>query len=189
MMMSTWDCSRKWGKIICHHLQTDLSEAKNPHVNKLLLCFSLFLASPGTPFQIHGTKVHSLQVTLCVCVSGVIFLVLEENSYCVVPWRSQSLGGLAFFCVFFFFLKPSLGIGAQKIWVPQCRRGLFPFCAAWCLPVTGGIAQFLALLDAWVHLLAPPRPPMPCSLQASPSLGRCAQPMLKMVLLLLSARS
>lgn len=157
MMMSTWDCSRKWGKIICHHLQTDLSEAKNPHVNKLLLCFSLFLASPGTPFQIHGTKVHSLQVTLCVCVSGVIFLVLEENSYCVVPWRSQSLGGLAFFCGFFFFFKAffrdrgteDLGAPVQTGFVsllcclvsPSHRRHCSVSCITRCLSSSAGSSK------------------------------------------------
>ena len=150
-----------------------------------------------SPFSWHPQVLHFksmaqkciLSRSLCVCVSQVSSSSFLKKIAIVWFPEDHKVWVVWLFSVVFFFLKPSLGIGAQKIWVPQCRRGLFPFCAAWCLPVTGGIAQFLALLDAWVHLLAPPRPPMPCSLQASPSLGRCAQPMLKMVLLLLSARS
>lgn len=143
---------------------------------------------PGTPFQIRGTEVHSLPVTLCMCASGAIFLILEENSYCVAPRRSPSLGCLAF-CMF-FFKALFRDRGTEGLGAPVQMGFVSLLCCLVSPSHTRGTAQFLAAPDAWVHLLAPPRPPVPGSLQASPSAGRCSQPMLKLLVpLLLSAGS
>lgn len=112
-------------------------------------CFCVFLpfpVIPGTPFQIRGTEVHSLPVTLCMCASGAIFLILEENSYCVAPQRSPSLGCLAF-CMF-FFKALFRDRGTEGLGAPVQMGFVSLLCCLVSPSHTRGTAQFLAAPDA-----------------------------------------
>lgn len=107
--------------------------------------FSLFLSSQGLHFKSVAQKCI-LSQSLCVCVPQVpSSSFLKKIVTAWLPKDHQVWVVWLFVC---FFLKPSLGIVAQKVWVPQCRWGLFPFCAAWCLPVTHE-----ALLSFLLHLM------------------------------------
>jgi len=148
--------------MICHHLQIDLLEAKNAHVNKLLLCFILLLPSQGTPFQIHGTKVHSLEITLCACLACQLLHCWRKWCCCMAPedhqvkkknkQQTQT------------FKEQGHVRRAEDSHITMQTGFVFTFCAFPC-PLTAW--RVLAAPSSRVHLLvlslapsmAPPRPP------------------------------